>query len=106
MTATSMSAPAAAVSVASSAKAQDYARAPTVAVAVDAVAVSSIPIIIVVVIRGVGNTATMANTIAIDPVAMPESTIMHSDDRRGIAADDISFVEVKICCRSRVREGH
>jgi hypothetical protein len=48
----------------------------------------------------------MANAIAIDPVAMPESTIMHSDDRRGIAADAISFVEVKICCRSRVREGH
>ena len=48
----------------------------------------------------------MANTIAIDPVTMPETTIMHFDDYVRIAANGIAFVKVEICCRSRVREGH
>ena len=84
--------------------AEPVSDGPTVAVAT--VIIRSIPIIIVVVIRGVGNTATMANPIAIDPVAMPESTVMHLDDYSRITADVIAFVKVKICCRSRVREGH
>jgi hypothetical protein len=99
-TVSTRAAPAAAVAVTTSAaKPQDYAGTPTVAVTT--VIVRFIPIIITLVIRGLGNTATMANSIAIDPVTMPDSTVVHFHDHRGIAADVVAFVKAANPSRRR-----
>jgi hypothetical protein len=100
-----VSAPTAAVAVATSAKAQHNSRTPTIAVAT--VSVGFIPIIVVIVIGGGGKTATMANTIAIDPMTVPESTAMDPDEESRISvADTVAVIDVKIGCRCGRSKNH